>query len=341
MRLLGRGLMTVLLIAGGWASLGWSAGALPPAGLPAESIGVQTPRLGGTILALALTGAPGSPDLVSIRPDGTGRRLLMRGVGSASYSPDGAWIAFSQSGDIFVMPALGGPARRIVGGPHYSGDPTWSPNGRQVAFASAGDIFRATLDSGESAVRLTSDALDAAVACRQPAPVRVFFGKPAWHPQGRTIAVEATCSTGEEDAEPTGAYLAPLGGRLTRTFPRLGFGDAQWSPDGALLAFRDSSGDAHVDLSPIYLMRADGTGLRKLTPLRDQLDERNDAWFPVWAPHGEFIAYRRGAFSEELWITDVAGTRRWRVPGTHDLVPQDWQSGPGLRATGVQARAAR
>lgn len=287
-------------------------------------------RLAGTILALEVDrGDTRVGRLITVRPNGTGRRVLTSGVTSGAYSPDGRRIAFGTlDGDIYVMPASGGPARRIVGGPYVSSDPTWSPDGRYVAYQSDGDIFRVTVAApAGSVVRLTDDALDRAIACTFPAR-GIRFVDPAWHPRGNRIAVAPVCAYADDDLEPTGGYLAARGGTLNRTFAGIGFGNADWSPDGGRLAFRDNSGDAHLDLSPIYVMRTDGSGLRALTPLRNQDDGRGNADHPVWSPQGTFVAYARGRSDvssgpTDLWITNAKGTNRWRVAA--DVIPLDWR----------------
>jgi Tol biopolymer transport system component len=57
-----------------------------------------------------------------------------------SWSPDGQSIAFqhrpgkSETSDIAVMPALGGPAHRVAHG-IFPSDPRWSPDGKFLVFA--------------------------------------------------------------------------------------------------------------------------------------------------------------------------------------------------------------
>ena len=53
-----------------------------------------------------------------------------------AISPDGKTIAFTYKGDLFTVPAEGGPASRLTSNAAYDGWPCWSPNGEQIAFAS-------------------------------------------------------------------------------------------------------------------------------------------------------------------------------------------------------------
>ena len=78
-------------------------------------------------------------------------------------------------------------------------------------------------------------------------------------------------------------------------------GDPAWSPDGRRIAFR-SIGIGRVN-SDLYVVNADGSGLRRLT--------RNAAklrWF-AWSPDGRTIAFLRNG---EVYIVkaDGSGERR-------------------------------
>jgi len=61
---------------------------------------------------------------------------------SPSFSPDGSLIAFfhpeeGPSGDIWVVPSTGGPARRLTFDRADGGTPVWTPDGRFIVFSSA------------------------------------------------------------------------------------------------------------------------------------------------------------------------------------------------------------
>ncbi len=100
-----------------------------------------------------------------------------------AWSPDGARIAFTRRGDegasvdILVMPALGGPARKLVA---QAQDPAWRPDGRQIAFAAASSggwmhLAKVSVDGGGETQPITS------------VEAGFFHRRPAWTPDGETI----------------------------------------------------------------------------------------------------------------------------------------------------------
>jgi TolB protein len=103
--------------------------------------------------------------------------------------------------------------------------------------------------------------------------------------------------------------------RLTTTpGPEL---DAEWSPDGTRIVYRDSTRGFNED-DEIHIMAADGTGQTDLTD-----DPAND-WGPTWSPDGTTIAFdsdRTGTM--RLYLMDADGsdvTRLTTSPG-HDGWP--------------------
>ncbi len=98
--------------------------------------------------------------------------------------------------------------------------------------------------------------------------------EPDWSPDGRRLAFSAPPSgTGESDSE---IWVMNANGtspvRVTRN--DVYDGSPAWSPDGRKIAFVRNS-----VVGPIYVMSADGTGVRKLTK------GASPAWQPI-APAG-------------------------------------------------------
>ena len=128
--------------------------------------------------------------------------------------------------------------------------------------------------------------------------------------------------------------IDPAGRRLSTLTSKRGAVDwaPAWSPDGSRVAFaRTMDGRRSYQ---IYVARADGTGLRRLT--RGRFDTQ-----PAWSPDGLWIAY---AAADGLWLVRPNGTGRHRVLGGwpvsypswapsgeltysfHPETPEDWPS---------------
>ncbi len=104
---------------------------------------MRFPDAGDTAIVLVARGALWTVPLAG----GTARRLAtadISGITAPRYSPDGRWIAFtgrSAGGyDVFVMPAAGGPARRLTfDAAHMPSSDlvvTWTPDSRRIVFLS-------------------------------------------------------------------------------------------------------------------------------------------------------------------------------------------------------------
>ena len=77
---------------------------------------------------------------------------------SPAWSPDGRWIAFAMAGDIWRVPAGGGPAEQLTRGPQYHFEPSWSPDGSRIAM---------TVETGEGLdIALLDVASGAVPPCR-------------------------------------------------------------------------------------------------------------------------------------------------------------------------------
>jgi Tol biopolymer transport system component len=113
----------------------------------------------------------GDFDVWTMNADGSHQHHLRDTCCYAAWSPDGEWIAYMQSGDVYVMRPNGSDKRRVTKGKAFDVDPAWSPDGAQLAFASdrSGnfDIWAVNVD-GSSLRRLTQDRADE--------------GQPAWSP---------------------------------------------------------------------------------------------------------------------------------------------------------------
>lgn len=187
-------------------------------------------------------------------------------VNGPEISPDGSLIAFKlstpTSNEIWLMNRDGSDQRRI---PNASGwDPTWSPDGNYILFASdmqgAIQLFRIRLNGSE--LQKVSD-------------LPAIRGRSDWSPDGRFIVTYSGPAWNRDvfimDADGSNArMLSPTGGNSQG--PSI-------SPDGGWVAFTsyfDKYRDDHG--CEIYIMRVDGTDVRRLTN-NDYCDYQ-----PRWGP---------------------------------------------------------
>jgi sugar lactone lactonase YvrE len=101
-----------------------------------------------------------SGTIVTVRADGTGKRVLASGWDPA-WSPGGRLIAFSNGADLYLVAPRKGRLRRLTSTPAPDSAPAWAPDGRRLAFISedsgAADVHVLDLRSRQVR-RLTQDA---------------------------------------------------------------------------------------------------------------------------------------------------------------------------------------
>jgi imidazolonepropionase-like amidohydrolase/Tol biopolymer transport system component len=100
----------------------------------------------------------------------------------ATVSPDGRQIVFETLGKLWIKPASGGAARRLIKGDEAELElfPAWSRNGRTIAFVG-------WTDQGLGRIRTVSAAGGAA---RDVTTQPGHYARPRFSPDGRTIAFE-------------------------------------------------------------------------------------------------------------------------------------------------------
>jgi serine/threonine protein kinase/Tol biopolymer transport system component len=160
------------------------------------------------------------------RADGSDRLQLTYPPMTAAlprWSPDGTEIAYvatqpGQKWSLFVIPAQGGVAERLLNDNSGQMDPSWSPDGKRLAYgpsAVAGRVF--VLDLGSRQVSMI------------PGSEKMFSGR--WSPDGRYLAALNTDSTK--------LFLYDF---QTKTWSDWGtepgaFGFPNWSRDGKYLYY--------------------------------------------------------------------------------------------------------
>lgn len=271
--------------------------AAAPVRIPIPSISPSAPvRLPGLIAFAADRTAPGNEEhhLYTMRSDGSQLvRLTFRTEYNVDpdWSPDGTEIAFSgfdggPNQEIFVMPADGTEARELTQFEYGAGQPDWSPDGSLITFV-------AQADDGDSELFVVApDGTGLRQLTDTPRGVRA----PDWSPDGSKILLERFDNEGGTDLftlEVSTRDLAPVS-RLPGAEQ-----DPAWSPDGTTIVFDwwTIAGEG------LYLMNADGTGLRRLPGAPP-------GHHPTWSPDGSTVIFHDmdDRWRSVIYAVNVDGT---------------------------------
>lgn len=144
--------------------------------------------------------------------------------------------------------------------------------------------------SGHWQIWTSSDRLTRA---RQITRGQADSGWPVWSPNGRLIAFDSS-RTDPHPGDSTTindvfAMNADGTGMKRLTDAKGNSADAAWSPDGSLLAFDSDRGD-YPAKQGIYVMRSDGSDVRRITTLPKGM--QNDL-APRFSPNGKTLVFTR------------------------------------------------
>ena len=230
--------------------------------------------------------------------------------------------------ELMIAGADGSNPRKLVPGTEIDYKASFSHDGQWVVFTSdrsgSADIFRVRVD-GRDLERLTDS--------------RAFDDQAALSPDNRALAFVSSRGDGSTDI-----YIMDLERRDVRNLTKAPGGDFRpsWSLDGQTIAFSsdrstgfphqdfpDPAGNwEHVQAASIYLINADGTGLRPLTTNPEMMTGS-----PRWSADGSKIVFY------EMLVRDTFGAHFGG--GSSSIVSVDvatgertvHASGPGLKVS--------
>ncbi len=242
----------------------------------------------------------------TINPDGSDKQQIGPAGQTTcdNWSPDGSKVLCNLWGRHDVQPATANPDGsdfRLLN-PNLPLDLfclSWSSDGARLLCHSEGMANRA--DAGLYTVR-SSDAGDLVrVTAQPPKGFDIGYG---YSPDGSRVLFAREHPLFSANPDGSGAVrLTPPGLSVIDLgfFDRVG---ADWSPDESRVTFagfqkRSTGGGFKTGL---FVVNADGTGLRQITPAD------LDAISAQWSPNGEWIAFTGFRRIPELWIVHPDGT---------------------------------
>jgi Tol biopolymer transport system component/DNA-binding winged helix-turn-helix (wHTH) protein len=234
--------------------------------------------------------------------------------GSPSFSPDGAQVAFDHADDsgaewnIYVQAVGDEKSVRLTSPPGSSRCPAWSPDGRTIAYTRQ---FTEQPSTATATIALMSPLGGSQQDLLPVTPQNNC--RVSWSPDGGSLAF-----ANEPAGGAAGVFVLSLADRRVERLSTAPTGtedkDPAFSPDGSSLAFvRHFSWDTR----DIYIVRRDGTELRRLTSLNANLGG------PVREADGKHILFWSSAqgsgWGSDLYRISAAGGSPERLPlGSND-----------------------
>ena len=212
----------------------------------------------------------------------------LAGASRSTYPGVNGRLAFAVLGsnvDIHSVTANGLETKRLTSAKAFDACPSWSRDGRTIAYCSdaSGSYEIWTMRADGSGRHRETD-------------LRSNATFPDISPDGRKIVFSdcaKTCRVMVVDRATGKTSVLVDDERADDT-------DPVWSPNGKLIAFMRLP---RGDVAQVFVARADGSGVRRLTTDRNA----KGPFGPDWKPDGTLLAY---ASRGDIWTLDLGGRTR-------------------------------
>ena len=193
---------------------------------------------------------------------GVGPERLTTGREPAPYwedvppriSPDGSTVAYTDDGHVWLVPAAGGPARKLTEG----SSPVWVDDERLVISVDRDDASRlAVVSTGDPWPRRLATA-------HAELEEHGDEDEPVVSPDGTEVAYTFTPRADLNRSEIRVASLESGAVRALTGTPRMHDSGPAWSPDGSRIAYTSERSGFHE----VHLIERDGADDRQLTSAR-------------------------------------------------------------------------
>jgi Tol biopolymer transport system component/DNA-binding winged helix-turn-helix (wHTH) protein len=238
---------------------------------------------------------------------------------SPAWAPDGRHIAFIHSSQneraVFMIPALGGPARRLhstnvrdgaaidsnVLASYFSPSLSWSPDGQFLAFS---DLKSLEEPYRFSLFLLSLSDLQKRDLTSPPSATRGDL-MPTFSPDGKTVAFTRWSAGAASEI-----YLVAAAGGTSRrlTFDNRVVEGLDWTPDGNGIVFSSNRADDR-GLHNLWKIPASGG-------LPQPLIEGEGALFPVVSRARRRLAYVQENSDVNIWRIDALGASHGQPAAT-------------------------
>lgn len=243
----------------------------------------------------------GSPSLTLISVDTGQKHQLTRPPSrtwddQAAFSPNGDWIAFRRSQDdcsdeIYVVPANGGPERKLTSRCDSIDGLAWAPDGKHILFSSGratslGNIWSLPL-SGGSPVAVTTPLTHTSSPAVSPVGRRI-----AYVDSPKNVSVWRLAADTPANAEP---------------FIASNFFDASavYSPDGKYVAFRSDRSGANE----IWICKSDGSDPKRITHFDGPMTGS-----PRWSPDSHSLVFdSRANGRADIYVVNIDSGKHERI----------------------------